>query len=139
MGLNENKLKPILMEALKQFTLADDRLGTNGWSEEHKTFLDFCLKQEIISDLELTSAVSVRIKQLGRVSFLQHTENNVPPDHTTSPHALSYAIRTEELSSNEVDGIRFDHGDNRFTFFEKGWEGLPEKIVRALRPVPDYD
>lgn len=139
MGFSKDKLKPVILEALGSFTLAGDRIGTLGWSNEEATFLEYCLKHQILSHEELKKIVTDRIKDLGRKSYYEHIDRGTPPDHTTSPNALSYAIRTESLTGAEVDKIRFDHGDNRFTFFEGNWHRLPHFVSEALQPEPDPD
>lgn len=139
MGFLESKLKPIIIEALGSFTLAGGQIGTLGWSSEQAAFLEFCLNTGAISRDEFKEVVIARIKQLGRESYRQHIDKGTAPDHTASPQALAYAIRTEALSGAEVDKIKFDHGDNRYTFLEGETRLLPHHISEALQPMPDPD
>lgn len=139
MSFSNDKLRPIILETLGSFTLAGAQVGVTGWSKDQSSFLEYCLKQKILSEEEFKEVVTDRIKYLGRKSYDEHIDKGIAPDHTTSPNALSYAIRTEALTSAEVDKIKFDHGDNRFTFFEEDWRMLPYFVSEALQPEPDPD
>lgn len=136
MGYFNDRLREVALEALAKFELAEDRIGIPGWSGEHERFLNFCLNEKILSTEDFENAVEVRIRQLGRKSYEGHVDARMPADHTLSPQALAYAIRMGELTDAEVDRIKFDHGDTRYTFFRNIEDSLVAKVTEQLRHRP---
>ncbi len=137
MGFANKELKPLILKALGTFTLAGDRIGQIGWSQEQATFLKYCLDHIVISRSELEEEIAIRVKQLGRESYLEHINGHEKwPDHTISAHALAYAIREGELTSAEIQQIKFDHGDTPSSFMEAGVKNLIPRVAERLLPDP---
>ena len=133
MGSFSEKVSALALEALGRFELAEAKLGMVGWSKEQARFLNFCLDNEVMSIKELEEAVAVRIRKLGRESYLGHINSGTWPDHTMSPQALAFAIRTGELTDGETDKITFDQGDTRYNFFKGIEDTLVATVIAQLR------
>jgi hypothetical protein len=136
MGSFNDGLKAHALKAISAFYLVGRRLGIPAWSDEHRRFLNFCIDENILSQEELEKAATARIIQLGRESYERHIDADVLPDHTASPQALAYAIRLGGLTDAEVDRIKFDHGETRYTFCRGVEDTLVEEVVKHLRNPP---
>ena len=115
--------------AICRFQLSGTRfiIGTH-WSKFDHGLMMFALDYELAYEKELKEAVSRRLNQLGRQCFEQLRHERWP-DHVTSPEALAYAMKYNELTPDEVASITFDHGDDQFSFVEKM---QPEELVEAV-------
>lgn len=128
-----NSLHEIMKDSLSEFTLADDKLGLNSWSTASANFLKFCERNSVITQTELCALVTERINKLGRASYRMHIDKKIPPDHTMSPHALAFAMRSGELNEAELSSIKFDHEADRKTFFRDVGSEFPHTVLQLLR------
>lgn len=128
-------LKTVLLNTLDTFGLTGDRLIARTWPNDNVNFMNFCLDHGHVKDEDCIKVINKRLGILGRESYIEHVSHSVPPDHTTSPAALAFAIRKEVLTNDEVHEIEFDHGENRYTFMAGSENHLTKNVFKQLTTV----
>lgn len=105
------------------------------WTDAHRKLLSFCLKQGFLDRPWLNVEVTKLLKREGRANYEAHLRNDAAVDHDLrSPHALVFAMRRGELTNEEVGRIRFDHGDNQYTFMKGAEDRLIISVIDQILP-----
>lgn len=83
--------------------------------------------------LPLLSLVDERIMSLGASCYLEYLQG-CAPDHVWSEEAFAYYLMCGGILHEQAKRIRFDHGDNFYTFTRQA-DGLLQKVLLRLATV----
>ena len=113
-------------------SVSDNQVNRLGhWSNSCVRILQGLMKEGILTEADLSQAVSLRLKAIGRACYKSLHE----PDHTPSPQAFAFALREGEFTPEEETRIVFDHGETKATFialYNRSGKDFVEAIVQQL-------
>lgn len=92
---------------------------------------------EILKDADLDKAIEKAVANTARKDFGLILNKGYWPDHVGSPECLSYAIQNAILSHDDVRRIKFDHGQNAYSFCKQynSIALIPKLREKFLNPI----
>jgi hypothetical protein len=133
----EMPMRKLLLDSLERVRIEHINLPhcPFNWSERLREVLSLAIKIGVLSEGEVREILGKKLKRAGRACFEDHLERGTYPDHTSWPGAFAYALRESEFSPEEMEKIRFDHGDTVETFIQGyGKNDLLGAAFAALLP-----
>ncbi|MEY2665598.1 MAG: hypothetical protein RLZZ480_703 [Candidatus Parcubacteria bacterium] len=131
-------LKDLVLNQLSQIDLSGEQISSmGGWDGVSTELLNMALNRGVVTEVVALQVIHERLLTLGAQAFDQHAKTGTPPDHVTSPHALAYAIRHEVLTPKQLKSLRFDRGENVFTFMEGEVINFTMQVLQKLKSWVD--
>jgi len=91
----EQQVIDSVSKILARLPIVNDRVGLPALTPFECALLNLVIEQETVPGWAIASGITERLLVVGRECYQQHVEHGEYPDHTTSPHALAFAIEFE--------------------------------------------
>lgn len=88
-------------------TVTMDANGLIEWPVQSLECISYCVTREYVTSREVIDALTARIHALGRASYKQCLEEEIPLTQVAHPHALAFAMATDAILPFEVRQLPF--------------------------------
>ncbi len=125
-------IRNVVFTAIRSIEITETLVLPHSWDNSSSRVLSSLMYGETVSYDEISQAVHLQLKKIGRKNCEGHRLSKILPDHTTSPHAFAYALLHNEFTDGEVSRIKFGDGEDKEKFIRIYANGLKENIIEQL-------
>ena len=129
---NAMVVQSMARQCLHTVPVLENRINLLFHKQSEIAITKFTIEMGWLEPEAVREALHLNLLQTGRRSFEQHKKKQVEPDHTTSPHALAYAIGHGAVTAAEAVKIKFEHGETLRTFYVGVEKTLLKEIWHSL-------
>ncbi len=125
-------IRDAVFTAIRGIKIAGTLVLPHSWDNPSSRVLSSLMYGETVSYDEISQAVHLQLKKIGRKNCEEHRLTKVSPDNTVSPYAFAYALLHNEFTDGEVSRIKLGGGENKEKFIRIYANGLKENIIEQL-------